>query len=174
MSENEYKFNINDHSYSVEIRSIENEQAVVLVNGEEMVVDIEFLPLLPSSNVVIKSPGAKVSPLLPMGVGMQVANVAEVPGSETYTAPEKKKTTALMRSAAFNKQASESSIRAAKAKKIEMKNPVKAPLPGMILSIKVNVGDEVNSGDVELTMEAMKMENATRAHTAGTITAIFV
>jgi len=36
---------------------------------------------------------------------------------------------------------------------------VKAPLPGNIIEIKVNVGDEVKKGDILLIMEAMKMEN---------------
>ena len=36
---------------------------------------------------------------------------------------------------------------------------VTAPMPGKILSLKVNVGDSVNSGDLVLLLEAMKMEN---------------
>ncbi len=177
MHENEYKFTINNNSYAVEIRSIENEQAVVLVNGEEIVVDIESLPLLPSSNVVIISPGAKVGPVLPMGVGMQIANVAGEDRSTktgaTYAAPAKKKSTLLMRNAAANLHSSESTRPTSGIKK-EMKNPVRAPLPGMVLNIKVKVEDSVNSGDVILIMEAMKMENEIRAHTTGTITSVFV
>jgi pyruvate/oxaloacetate carboxyltransferase/biotin carboxyl carrier protein len=38
-------------------------------------------------------------------------------------------------------------------------NPVKAPMPGMIMAYKVKVGDQVNAGDVVLVLEAMKMEN---------------
>jgi biotin carboxyl carrier protein len=36
---------------------------------------------------------------------------------------------------------------------------VPAPLSGTVLSTSVNVGDEVNSGDLLLILEAMKMEN---------------
>ena len=36
---------------------------------------------------------------------------------------------------------------------------VKAPLPGTIIDIKVNVGDTVKPGDVVLVLEAMKMQS---------------
>ncbi len=36
---------------------------------------------------------------------------------------------------------------------------VSAPMPGTILSVNVNEGDEVKSGDILLILEAMKMEN---------------
>lgn len=38
-------------------------------------------------------------------------------------------------------------------------NAVTAPLPGVILDVKVNVGDTVTAGQHLLTLEAMKMEN---------------
>ncbi len=36
---------------------------------------------------------------------------------------------------------------------------IKAPMPGLILDLKVKTGDEVKKGDVVLILEAMKMEN---------------
>jgi biotin carboxyl carrier protein len=36
---------------------------------------------------------------------------------------------------------------------------IKAPMPGLILDLKVKAGDEVKKGDVVLILEAMKMEN---------------
>lgn len=36
---------------------------------------------------------------------------------------------------------------------------IKAPMPGLILDLKVKPGDEVKKGDVVLILEAMKMEN---------------
>lgn len=36
---------------------------------------------------------------------------------------------------------------------------IKAPMPGLILEMKVKPGDEVKKGDVVLVLEAMKMEN---------------
>lgn len=36
---------------------------------------------------------------------------------------------------------------------------IKAPMPGLILDLRVKAGDEVKKGDVILVLEAMKMEN---------------
>ena len=38
-------------------------------------------------------------------------------------------------------------------------NDIKAPMPGLILDIAVNVGQEVKENDSLLILEAMKMEN---------------
>jgi len=51
---------------------------------------------------------------------------------------------------------------------------IKAPLPGIILEIKVKVGDTVKIGDTLLIMEAMKMENNIKADTEGKISEIKV
>ena len=51
---------------------------------------------------------------------------------------------------------------------------VPAPLPGNVLSIKVNQGDSVAEGDVLLIIEAMKMENEVAAPCAGTVQQISV
>ena len=54
------------------------------------------------------------------------------------------------------------------------KSAVKSPLPGVILDIKVNVGDTVKRGQTVLILEAMKMENNINADKDGKITAINV
>ena len=51
---------------------------------------------------------------------------------------------------------------------------IKSPLPGTITDVKVNVGDKVNSGDVVLVLEAMKMQNNIESETTGTVTSIAV
>ena len=54
------------------------------------------------------------------------------------------------------------------------KSGVKSPLPGVILDIKVNVGDTVKKGQTIIILEAMKMENNINADKDGKITAINV
>ena len=57
---------------------------------------------------------------------------------------------------------------------VNTNNAVKAPLPGVITSIEVNVGDEVKSGDTLLVLEAMKMANNIEAEKDGKVAAILV
>ena len=54
------------------------------------------------------------------------------------------------------------------------KSGVKSPLPGVILDIKVNVGDEGKKGQTIIILEAMKMENSINADKDGKVTAINV
>lgn len=49
---------------------------------------------------------------------------------------------------------------------------VNAPMPGTIVSIKVNVGDMVKAGDVLCILEAMKMENEIMAPSDGKVVAV--
>ncbi len=51
---------------------------------------------------------------------------------------------------------------------------ITAPIPGVILSIDVQVGDRVAPGQVVAIMEAMKMENNMVSHIAGTVTKILL
>jgi pyruvate carboxylase subunit B len=50
--------------------------------------------------------------------------------------------------------------------------PLIAPMPGLIVRVDVSVGDRVQAGQAIVVMEAMKMENALRASTAGTVRAL--
>ncbi len=49
---------------------------------------------------------------------------------------------------------------------------VSAPLPGVILDIKVKVGDAVKAGQTVAVLEAMKMENEIESTASGTVTAV--
>ena len=50
--------------------------------------------------------------------------------------------------------------------------PVKAPMPGNVLDIKVSNGQAVKKGDVLVILEAMKMENEISAPQDGTVTVV--
>ena len=60
------------------------------------------------------------------------------------------------------------------AKPAAAKSGIKSPLPGVILDIKCNVGDEVKRGQTLIILEAMKMENSINADKDGKVTAINV
>ena len=51
---------------------------------------------------------------------------------------------------------------------------LKAPMPGLVLSVLVSEGDEVKKGDNILILEAMKMENIIKAPADVTVKAIKV
>ncbi|MFL5728649.1 MAG: biotin/lipoyl-containing protein [Cytophagaceae bacterium] len=51
-------------------------------------------------------------------------------------------------------------------------NEIKAPMPGLILEVKVGEGDTVKAGDTLLILEAMKMENILKSPGEGTIKSI--
>lgn len=48
-------------------------------------------------------------------------------------------------------------------------NEIKAPMPGLVLDIRVSEGDSVKKGDAILVLEAMKMENIIKSPTDGII-----
>jgi pyruvate carboxylase subunit B len=50
--------------------------------------------------------------------------------------------------------------------------PLRAPMPGMIISYAVKVGDLVKTGDLVCILEAMKMQNSLPAPASGTVKAI--
>jgi biotin carboxyl carrier protein len=52
--------------------------------------------------------------------------------------------------------------------------PLIAPMPGLIVRVNVQVGDAVQPGVPVVVMEAMKMENELRAHSAGIVSAVRV
>lgn len=58
--------------------------------------------------------------------------------------------------------------------KASSKTKVVSPLPGIIFSLKIKVGDKIKIGDTILILEAMKMENNISAEKSGTVTAIHV
>ncbi len=56
-----------------------------------------------------------------------------------------------------------------KTQKVE---PVKAPMPGLILKVLVTEGQAIKKGDPVLILEAMKMENVFKASSDATVKAI--
>ena len=53
-------------------------------------------------------------------------------------------------------------------------NHVISPMPGMISSVSVGVGQVVEAGDVLLTIEAMKMETAIRVERAAVVASMLI
>jgi len=58
--------------------------------------------------------------------------------------------------------------------KAHLENEIKAPMPGLILEINVEEGQEVKEGDSLLVLEAMKMENTITASNDAIIKSITI
>lgn len=52
--------------------------------------------------------------------------------------------------------------------------PIIAPMPGLVVRVRVAVGDRVEAGQGVVVMEAMKMENELRATAAGVVKSVEV
>ncbi len=58
--------------------------------------------------------------------------------------------------------------------KVRKLKELQAPMPGRIVQISVEVGQELNIGDEILSLEAMKMENVLKAEGIGKVKAILI
>ncbi len=63
---------------------------------------------------------------------------------------------------------------APKAAPVAGAKQVTAPMPGTIVSVKVNAGDKVEEGTLVAILEAMKMENEIFAGVSGTVAGVSV
>ncbi len=52
--------------------------------------------------------------------------------------------------------------------------PIRAPMPGLVVKVDVAVGDSIEEGQGVIIVEAMKMENELRASSHGVVTHIHV
>lgn len=118
-------------------------------------------------NVDINSVSGNTASVTVNGTSYQVEmeNAPAVPAQAAVQAP------AAQTSAA---QAAPAAVQAAVPAAAGSGKPVTSPLPGVIIALKVNVGDKVSAGQEVAVLEAMKMENSIEAANAGTVTAIHV
>ena len=145
----EYKYKINGNEYSVAIIDLEGDKAAVEVNGVSYQVDI----LTEGYTAPAPRPAAKPA------AAPQPAPVAAPAPAAAPVAPQPIAPAA---------PAAEPAAPAGKG------TAVQSPLPGVILDIKVAVGDQVKAGQTVAILEAMKMENNINAECDGVITAIKV
>ena len=143
----EYKYKINGNEYSVAIIDLEGDKAAVEVNGVSYQVDI----LTEGYTAPAPRPAAKPAAAPAPAPAAAPAAPAPAPQPIAPAAP-----------------AAEPAAPAGKG------TAVQSPLPGVILDIKVAVGDQVKAGQTVAILEAMKMQNNINAECDGVITAIKV
>ena len=142
----EYKYKINGNEYSVAIIDLEGNTAAVEVNGVSYKVDIltEGFTAAPARPAAKPAVAAPAPAPAPAATPVAPQPIAPAAAPAAEPAPAGKGTA------------------------------VQSPLPGVILDIKVAVGDTVKAGQTVAILEAMKMENSINAECDGVITAIKV
>lgn len=140
-----YKFNINSRPYTVEIDTIEGSKAQVHVNG--VAYEVEIVEGANTATPATAPAAPTTTPSAPVQAPTPAPAAPSTPAAPAPSAPAAAPTGG---------------------------SNVTAPLPGVILSVNVAVGDRINAGDKVAVLEAMKMENDIEAEVSGTITAIHV
>lgn len=141
----EYKYSINGNEYTVAVIDLDGNTAAVEVNGTSYKVDI----LGEELNITPRPAAKPAAPVAPAPQPQAAAPVAQTAPAEQPVAP-------------------------APAQPAGNGKPILSPLPGVILDLKVNVGDQVKAGQTVAVLEAMKMENNINAEHDGVVTAIKV
>lgn len=102
-------------------------------------------------------------------------NVADITvNGESYKVQLEKEEVAEKKKVVLGQPTEAAADDAAPAANVNTANAVKAPLPGTIIEIYVEVGQEVKAGDTLVVLEAMKMSNNIEAEKDGKVTAICV
>jgi biotin carboxyl carrier protein len=143
-----YTIVINGNQYVVDVQELDAERFTVQLDGEEFEVNLAAEQDLSSA------------PITP----------AMLPGN----APAMAAPRALAAAPVSKPVAAAPTTRAAPRPAVGGANAITAPLPGVIATIDVAVGDNVSRGQALLSLEAMKMKNVIRAPRDGVIAEILV
>ncbi len=146
-----YKIGVGDKKFDVEVGEIQNGLAMVTVNNKPYQVSIE--------NYAAPMPTAPAAPAVKAAPPVSAPKAAPAPTAAPKPAPAAPAVSAP--------KAAPSPIAAGG-------NTICAPISGLLLSVKVQVGDVVSAGQVVATLEAMKMENSITSAVAGTVKEIRV
>ena len=141
---NQHVLRIAGREYKAEVRELTPERAVVVVDGKEYAVELVRLGRRKATADTVRAVTGSGAPASPPAA-------APVPPAAS---------------------AAPAAPRPAPSARGE--GGITAPMPGLVLTIKVKEGDTVQAGQALLVMEAMKMENAITASYNGTVSRIYV
>ncbi|MFP4459701.1 MAG: biotin/lipoyl-containing protein [Candidatus Zixiibacteriota bacterium] len=144
----EMKLELNGKEYSVTIEEFGVSKAIIVVDDSRYEVNLKDLGI----EEAVESANINIGGAMPTSSAMPAATAAStafVPSNE----PEE--------------------IQASSAAS-GSENAILAPLPGLIMKITVNVGDQIKAGQNVAVMEAMKMENHVPSTANGKVKKILV
>ena len=144
---NTHLLRIGGREYKAEVKELTPERAVVVVDGTEYAVDLVRIGRKSITADTVRASTATVpAPTAPAAAPVVTPAVA-APAVTPAARP---------------------------APSAKGEGAITAPMPGLVVAIKVKPGDTVQAGQPLLVMEAMKMENAITASYNGTVTKIYV
>ncbi len=155
-----YQVVVNGNTYTVTVKSIVGNTAIVDVDGWEFQVAIgdgTTMPDISPQHIAAATGTAVGTPPNPA-----------VPSNPPPVKPAE--STGRKRSSALEQLGP----RKAAVPQVEGKGVINAHLPGQIVELLVKVGDKVSKGDTVCKMEAMKMINEVRSTIDGTVKEILV
>lgn len=149
-----YQLTVNNNEYEIDIEEISATEFQVQIDGQT--IDVQLTSQADAADAVItpQIEAARVAGEPSMTAGQPVPTAPKVP--------------ATMRSAKPRTPSP------AVAGGQDLAYSMSAPMPGVILEIKVSPGSQVNKGDVVMVLEAMKMKNDLHAARTGTVESIDV
>jgi len=144
-----YLTQINEQSYEIEIDST----GAVLVNGEAR--DVDFLNLGGSLFSVITQ-----NKSLEAVIDDEDGGIAVMMGGRLYAVQvlDERATLLLQR----------------RGGKVESTGEIRAPMPGLIVAVSAERGQDITQGTALVILESMKMQNELLAPISGTVSAVHV
>ena len=139
-----YQYKVNGVDYEVEIAEVEGKIARVNVNGIPFEVEMQK-PINAAKHPALAAARAQSPVVAP--VAAPAAAAAAKPAPQPAAQP---------------------------AAPAGAGHALKAPLPGTVIEVKVQVGQQVNVGETVLVLEAMKMQNNIESEYAGQVTSVLV
>ena len=151
-----YQVTVGGKEYEVEIKDLNTQPVQAVVNGQTVEVWVKERELKPS---FLRGPAAGTAPSLP-------------PPAVAAWAPGVVQMGAQQGAALGAAQQAEKNLPG--SPKLPGRFVVRAPMPGTIISIAVQLGDQVDTGQDVCVLEAMKMKNRISAPRAGVIDQVHV
>ena len=145
---------VGDVSTAAVIRSVDEEGYVINVSGVDYYAITDWKPGNPIFNAKIQGR------LICVQIEVDVNKYAL-----TYRGTE-------ISAQVLSKRASELSVHMLHKEPEDLSKFLISPMPGLLISISVSIGDAVEVGDELAVVEAMKMENSLRAARNGVVLAI--
>jgi len=148
MQNGRYEVSSGDKKYVIEVKD-----SSIMVDGDK--VDIDISKISPITYTIISN-----------GQSRDVEVIDKNPNGKSFNLRIAGKSYPVTIANELDLRLNQLGMNQAESKK---NHDITAPMPGLLLSFEVEVGDSVEEGDKLLVLEAMKMENVIKAQGKGIV-----